>query len=100
MRNAGKYVVEDKEGKGGKWIWRLVYEVEERKSLMGKPMLGERAFIPITFACSPEILVVVMLSDVWLHFLFFFIGSFFDLFIASFIYFLCFCTPNLNYFSS
>ncbi|WAR57325.1 hypothetical protein PtB15_8B372 [Puccinia triticina] len=56
MRNAGKYVVEDKEGKGGKWIWRLVYEVEERKSLMGKPMLGERAFIPITFACSPEIL--------------------------------------------
>ncbi|KAA1066361.1 hypothetical protein PGT21_029140 [Puccinia graminis f. sp. tritici] len=56
MKNAGKYVVEDKEGKGGKWIWRLVYEVEERKSLMGKPMLGERAFIPITFACSPEIL--------------------------------------------
>ncbi|PLW36200.1 hypothetical protein PCASD_10445 [Puccinia coronata f. sp. avenae] len=56
MRTAGKYVVEDKEGKGGKWIWRLVYEVEERKSLMGKPMLGERAFIPITFACSPEIL--------------------------------------------
>jgi hypothetical protein len=42
MKNAGKYVVEDKEGKGGKWIWRLVYEVEERKSLMGKPMLGER----------------------------------------------------------
>ncbi|KNZ48702.1 hypothetical protein VP01_546g3 [Puccinia sorghi] len=56
MKTAGKYVVEDKEGKGGKWIWRLVYEVEERKSLMGKPMLGERAFIPITFACSPEIL--------------------------------------------
>ncbi|KAI9606477.1 hypothetical protein KEM48_001843 [Puccinia striiformis f. sp. tritici PST-130] len=56
MKNPGKYVVEDKEGKGGRWIWRLVYEVEERKSLMGKPMLGERAFIPITFACSPEIL--------------------------------------------
>ncbi|EGG05112.1 uncharacterized protein MELLADRAFT_88192 [Melampsora larici-populina 98AG31] len=56
MKTPGKYVVEDTEGKGGKWIWRLVYEVEDRKSLMGKPMAGERAFIPITFACSPEIL--------------------------------------------
>lgn len=56
MKTAGKYFVEDKEGKGGKWIWRLAYKVEEHKSLMGKPMLGERAFIPITFAFSPEIL--------------------------------------------
>ncbi|KAG0152380.1 hypothetical protein CROQUDRAFT_35535, partial [Cronartium quercuum f. sp. fusiforme G11] len=56
MKTPGKYMVEDTEGKGGKWIWRLVYEVEERKSLMGKPMPGERAFIPITFACSPEVL--------------------------------------------
>ncbi|CAH7681634.1 hypothetical protein BY996DRAFT_6420047 [Phakopsora pachyrhizi] len=56
MKTEGKYKVEDTEGKGGKWIWRLVYEVEERKSLMGRPMCGERAFIPITFACSPEVL--------------------------------------------
>jgi hypothetical protein len=62
MRTAGKYVVEDKEGKGGKWIWRLVYEVEERKSLMGKPMLGERVSLisPSCFEDSIQLYVLTI----------------------------------------
>lgn len=67
MKTAGKYMVEDTEGKGAKWIWRLVYEVEDRKSLMGKPMTGERVCLTNPQAPSSSLIWLMLTSrDVWI----------------------------------